>query len=107
MITPDVYEYLDDSHPLTGSKPWPVYSYDGTLKFSMERTNGVDRTISPQWWKLLRALLDDIGDKCESRSDSYVSTLTHYSDHVRVKYVTNRPRYKEHPIGEWDQDSAD
>jgi len=104
MLAPDVYETLNAAHPNSGTMRIPIYSYDGTFKFSVSRSSDVDRTISLQWWQLQRALLDDLSDNIEIRNDAYVSSLNHFSDHVRIKYTKNRPRYNEHPIGDYSQD---
>lgn len=101
MITPRIYENLA-SHPI--GERIPVYNYDGTFKYDFPRTNGVDRCISLPWWQLQRALLDDPADTIEIINDASVIRLDHFSDHVQIKYVTNRPRPSQMTHGNWGQD---
>lgn len=93
MIAPKTSKKLEEaSFRMDTSEEIPVYSYDGSLKYNLTAKDGDDKGSAYRWWEVQHALLEDLDDTIEVKNDAFVTKLDHYPEHVRITYMTNRPR---------------
>jgi len=69
-----------------------IASSDGSLKYNLTAKDGDDKGSAYRWWEVQHALLEDLDDTIEVKNDASVTKLDHYPEHVRITYMTNRPR---------------